>query len=58
MKRIPNIPMNIVDVRDVAQLHVLAMKTPEANGKRFIATAYGQISMPEIAQLIKKNALN
>ena len=26
MKRIPNIPMNIVDVRDVAQLHVLAMK--------------------------------
>ena len=34
MKRIPNIPMNIVDVRDVAQLHVLAMKTPEANGKR------------------------
>lgn len=58
MKRIPNIPMNIVDVRDVAQLHVLAMKTPEANGKRFIATADGQISMPEIAQLIKKNALN
>ncbi|MCE4953692.1 aldehyde reductase [Staphylococcus haemolyticus] len=54
MKRIPNIPMNIVDVRDVAQLHVLAMKTPEANGKRFIATADGQISMPEIAQLIKK----
>ena len=50
--------MNIVDVRDVAQLHVLAMKTPEANGKRFIATADGQISMPEIAQLIKKNALN
>ena len=29
MKRIPNIPMNIIDVRDVAQLHVLAMKTPE-----------------------------
>ncbi|MCI2947112.1 SDR family NAD(P)-dependent oxidoreductase [Staphylococcus caledonicus] len=54
MKRIPNIPMNIVDVRDVATLHVLAMQIPEAAGKRFIATAEGQISMPEIAQLIKK----
>lgn len=54
MKRIPNIPMNIVDVRDVALLHVLAMKTPEAKGKRFIANADGQISMPEIAELIRE----
>ena len=55
MKRIPNIPMNIVDVRDVAQLHVLAMKTPEANGKRFYRHCRWTNSMPEIAQLIKKH---
>ena len=53
LKRVPNIPLNVVDVRDVARLHILAMTTPEANNQRFIATADGQISMPEIAQLIK-----
>ena len=37
--------------RDVARLHILAMTTPEANNQRFISN--GQISMPEIAQLIK-----
>lgn len=54
MKTVPNIPLNIVDVRDVADLHILAMTRPEANGQRFIATADGQISLPEIAALLRK----
>ncbi|WP_269225059.1 SDR family oxidoreductase [Flavobacterium eburneipallidum] len=54
MKAVPNIPLNIVDVRDVADLHIRAMLAPEANGHRFIASADGQISMPEIAAFIKK----
>ncbi|MCX2479381.1 aldehyde reductase [Pedobacter sp. MC2016-15] len=53
IKVIPNIPLNIVDVRDVACLHIKAMEIPEANGKRFIASADGQISLPEIAELLK-----
>lgn len=53
MKAIPNIPLNIVDVRDVADLHIRAMINPKANGQRFIASADGQISVPEIAALIK-----
>ncbi|SHH63321.1 SDR family oxidoreductase [Clostridium intestinale] len=53
MKAIPNIPLNIVDVRDVADLHIRAMTNQKANGERFIASADGQISMPEIAALIK-----
>lgn len=53
MKAIPNIPLNIIDVRDVADLHIRAMTNPKANGERFIASADGQISMPEIAALIK-----
>ncbi len=52
-KLIPNIPLNIVDVRDVADLHIRAMTNPAANGQRFIASADGQISLPEIAALIK-----
>ena len=53
MKLIPNIPLNVVDVRDVAELHILAMTTPEARGQRFIATADGQITLPEVAALLK-----
>jgi nucleoside-diphosphate-sugar epimerase len=54
-KRVPPIPLNLVDVRDVAALHILAMEKQEAKGQRFIATANGKISMLEIAALIKKN---
>ncbi len=53
MKAIPRIPLNVVDVRDVADLHIRAMTNPNANGQRFIATADGQISLPEIATLLK-----
>jgi nucleoside-diphosphate-sugar epimerase len=52
-KAIPNLPLNIVDVRDVADLHIRAMTDPNASGQRFIASADGQISMLEIAKLIK-----
>lgn len=53
LKAIPNIPLNVVDVRDVADLHIRAMETPNANGQRFIASAGGQISLPEIAELLR-----
>lgn len=54
LKAVPNIPLNVVDVRDVADLHVRAMTHPAANGQRFIASADGQISMPEIARLLQQ----
>lgn len=54
MKRVPNIPLNVVDVRDVINLHIRAIFTPEANMERFIATSDGQISLPEIAALIRR----
>ncbi|MDF2925823.1 MAG: 3-beta hydroxysteroid dehydrogenase [Paenibacillaceae bacterium] len=53
MKAVPHIPLNIVDVRDVADLHIRAMTHPGANGQRFIASADGQITMPQIANLLK-----
>lgn len=53
-KRVPDLPLNVVDVRDVADLHVRAMVSPNANGERFIATADGQISLLEIATLIRE----
>lgn len=54
MKVIPNLHMNIIDVRDVADLHIRAMTIPEAKGQRFLALAGGKISMPEIAVFLKK----
>ncbi len=54
LKAVPPIALNIIDVRDVADLHIRAMENPHANGQRFLATADGQISMPEIAQLLKR----
>jgi dihydroflavonol-4-reductase len=41
--RVPGVPrlgFNIVDVRDVADLHIRAMTAPEAAGERFIAAAH------------------
>jgi len=52
-KASPHISLNIVDVRDVADLHILAMTNPNANGNRFIASADGQISMSKIATLLR-----
>jgi len=53
MKAIPNMELGIVDVRDVADLHLKAMTSPRANGERFLALAGGTMSLLQIAQLIK-----
>ncbi|GAA6768488.1 hypothetical protein AAFH68_44440 [Flavobacterium sp. CGRL1] len=37
MKAIPDIRLGIVDVRDVAELHILAMEKPQAKGERFFS---------------------
>lgn len=53
MKAIPDITLGIVDVRDVADLHIRAMTNPGAKGQRFLALAGGILSLPEIAVLLK-----
>lgn len=52
-KQIPPIELNVIDVSDVARLHILAIKNSKAFNQRFIATAPGQISFQEIANLIR-----
>lgn len=54
IKRVPNITLGIVDVRDVADLHLRAMTNPNAKGQRFLALAGGIITLPEIAALLKR----
>lgn len=53
MKAIPNISLGIVDVRDVADLHIRAMTNPAAKGERFLALAGGTMTLLEISKLLK-----
>lgn len=48
----PRIGFSIVDVRDVADLHIRAMTAPEAGGERFIAVAQFQW-MAEVAAVLR-----
>lgn len=54
MPAIPDISMGMVDVRDIARLHVAALETPAASGKRFIASSAEPISMSFLAGVLKK----
>lgn len=45
----PNIEFGIVDVRDVADLHLLAMTHPQAKGERFLCMAPPAMSIKDIA---------
>lgn len=49
-----NFTMGVVDVRDVADLHIRAMESPEAAGERFLANSDGVMSFYDVAELIKK----
>lgn len=53
MPACPDLWFGVVDVRDVADLHLRAMTAPEAKGQRFIATQGNAVSMLQIAQLLK-----
>ncbi|MFG1495634.1 aldehyde reductase [Saccharospirillum sp. HFRX-1] len=55
MKRLPSIRLGIVDVRDVAALHLLAMTHPQAAGERFLAFAGGELSLIDIAHLVAQH---
>jgi nucleoside-diphosphate-sugar epimerase len=53
LKRAPRIYFNIVDVRDVADLHLRAMTDPAAKGQRFLAVADGPMSMRDVADVLR-----
>jgi nucleoside-diphosphate-sugar epimerase len=49
----PRLYFGIVDVRDVADLHIRAMTNPAAKGERFLAVAGPTMSMRDIALVLK-----
>lgn len=49
----PDLSFGVVDVRDLADLHLRAMIDPTARGERFLATAGDFVSVREIAGMLK-----
>lgn len=50
----PQMGFALVDVRDVASLHLLAMRHPAAAGQRFIASNEGFCWLVEVARVLKE----
>lgn len=49
----PRLYFGVVDVRDVADLHLRSMTHPAAKGERFIAVSNGIMSMLDIATVLR-----
>lgn len=50
----PRLYFGVVDVRDVADLHLRAMTDPAAKGERFLAVAGGTLSLLEEGAILKR----
>jgi dihydroflavonol-4-reductase len=53
LRAVPQLMFGVVDVRDVAELHLRAMTDPAAAGERFLATAGDFMTMRAIAEALK-----
>jgi nucleoside-diphosphate-sugar epimerase len=50
-----NMYLSAIDVRDVANIHVQALQTPESEGNRFILNTGENISLLEVANILAEN---
>jgi len=55
MPAVPKIYFGLVDVRDVADLHLRAMTSPAAKGERFIAVAGETLSIRDVASVLRRS---
>ncbi len=49
---LPNLPLNITDVRDVASLHIAVMESDKAANHRFVSSSAGSITIKDIYEQI------
>ena len=55
MPQVPGIWVTPIDVRDLADLHLRAMISPQAAGHRFIAASDDLMSLPQVAELLRRH---
>ncbi len=53
MPGLPHMVFGVVDVRDVADLHLRAMTDPRARGERFLAVAGDFLTLADIGRILK-----
>jgi nucleoside-diphosphate-sugar epimerase len=53
MPALPRLSFGLVDVRDVADLHLRAMTDPAARGERFLAVAGEPMTIEEVAHVLR-----
>lgn len=51
----PRLYFGVVDVRDVADLHLRAMSDPAARGERFLAVAGPSMSVMQVAEVLRQS---
>jgi dihydroflavonol-4-reductase len=51
---LPRVSYTMVDVRDVADLHLRAMTNPAARGERFLAVAGAPMGVPDMARVMRE----
>jgi dihydroflavonol-4-reductase len=49
---LPDMGLPVVDVRDVAEMHLRALETPATAGRRYLAMA-GSLTIPEMGRILK-----
>jgi len=54
MPGLPHLRFGVVDVRDVADLHLRAMTDPRAKGERFLAVSGDFMSLSDMARILKE----
>lgn len=55
MPAVPRIYFGIVDVRDLADLHIRAMQADAAKGQRFLAVGDGVVSLLDVATMLRRH---
>ncbi|MFT4263433.1 MAG: NAD-dependent epimerase/dehydratase family protein [Nocardioides sp.] len=55
MPGLPDIRLEVVDVRDLVDLHLLAMTAPEAGGQRFLAVSGELMSLRDMGALLRES---
>ncbi len=53
MSAVPRLATTVVDVRDVADLHIRAMTAPAAAGQRFLASAGDPVTFQDMAHILR-----
>ncbi len=51
---LPRASFSVVDARDVADLHIRAMRSPAAAGQRYLAVAGAPVTLPQIAAILRE----